>query len=843
MDLSRFKAHAQELYKSRQKMQSIQKKIELASKQNNQAKTRAAVIFFHKNLTKIYKNRWWQKCVVSVLEQSYQDFDILEVNYGGDGFCLMNEFKYHNKKAFFFNEAFDTHTEAMMFLLDKAFREMDYHIVFNTNLDDYYHESRFAKQVACIDQGYDLCSSYMTYITEERGVDKETMVWGSHRYGFDDIHFDVVDGASYVDLKNIQAQLAKDHNVINHSCVCFAKGFWEGKDKHGNWLRYRDDKPFEDLSLWQRAAFDSTVKLTIIPESLILYRLHENQIGEQSKQEKKDDHVDGGFKRQANKDTHVIGIFCICTGNYIEYLYQLLVSTEIYFLPGFKKRYFVSTDNEALVQDLARDMQIECFTQYTPKKGFPLDTLYRYKFFLEHGIRTELYCDVIYYLDVDMTVIDEVGPEILPTVDKRLVGTKHPGFAFSANKNGSPETRPESTAYIHPDNYKDVYIAGGFNGGFTYDFKQMAREIHRRINEDKAKDLMAVWHDESQLNKYFNEHFDRFKVLEPDYCYPENYHEDIPCEQRILALCKDHVQVRDRGEAKKIVVSAMGGLGNLCFQVFFGKFIEMQLNERYPSSRWEVVVSADQKDESRESIFHYHLFDNVTRVGSLPTADETYIVGEISKSYVDLLSDLTNEWHYKVFGYFQSPLYFQPRFKEIIAQMDLTCFQAAKETFDAFLKAIPLKKVLALHIRGGDYRVREDYHCLQTLEYYNHCLHKVPNLAEYCVLLFTDDKPYVDEFFSSLRYNFTAREIIQRFLPERYQWLQNSAETEMFLMALCHTIVCANSTYSLWASYFATELNPGFEKAFLPTRWFGINGPRFFATGELAMNDEQFELI
>lgn len=50
---------------------------------------KCAVIFFHKNIQKIYKQHWIDKCVKSVLAQSYHDFDIFEINYGGEEYSVL----------------------------------------------------------------------------------------------------------------------------------------------------------------------------------------------------------------------------------------------------------------------------------------------------------------------------------------------------------------------------------------------------------------------------------------------------------------------------------------------------------------------------------------------------------------------------------------------------------------------------------------------------------------------------------------------------------------------------------------------------------------------------------
>jgi hypothetical protein len=789
------------------------KQIEIAQSPNK----KCAVIMFHKNLKKIYKWRWINKSVTTILNQTYQNYDIFEINYGNEDYSIFSDIE-TNKKIHFYKESCETHTEAMMFLLDKCFNEYNYDIVFNTNLDDYYHKDRFTKQIKCINDGYKLCSTFMTYITEENDDDKIMFEWDSNRYGFNQNDFISKNNSTYIDIENIKRQLDNNHNIFNHPNICYTKEYWQSYDIYGNLHRYRDDKPFEDLSLWQRSIESN---ITIIPESLIYYRLHKNQIGEQSKKENKDENIDGGFMIEPSKDKSIVGIFLVCTGNYIYYVEDLIKSVENNFLRDYKKIYIIATDNVKYIDKLCKKLNVKYIYNYINKKGFPLDTLYRYKYLLDFGIKIEMYCDYIYYLDVDMRIVDKVDEEILPNKNKPLVGAKHPGFAFSNNKNGSPETREISTAYICPNDYKYIYIAGGFNGGYTFYFRQMAKYIQNNINIDKSKDIIAVWHDESHLNKYFIDNFDMFNILDPDYCYPENYHENIPCSQKILALDKDHHKIRNITNKNKILVNAVGGLGNLLFQLFYGYSIAMRFN-------LEVVVKYSQIDESRESIYHYHMFDNVCRVSDI---DYDYTINETTKNYLNLLDNVPLNKNIYLTGYFQSTLYFKDYFNNIMNLLDDSIYVIAKDIF----KKINNKKYIALHIRGGDYIAKSDYHKLMPESYYIDCLSNINNLEDYEIILFTDDYDYVDNKFS-LNYNYKISDIVDKYLPDKYSYLKNNAELELYLMAMCYIIICANSTFSLWASYIGNYYKTT-KKTFIPKEWFGPKGPQDFTTEEFKLNE------
>jgi hypothetical protein len=92
-----------------------------------------------------------------------------------------------------------------------------------------------------------------------------------------DIKCNIIIDDKYIFHDEIVKRLNKDKNIINHSGVCFSKKLWSSFDSNNNLLRYRNDKPYEDLSLWKRV-ISGNHKITIINKNLISYRIHSNQI-------------------------------------------------------------------------------------------------------------------------------------------------------------------------------------------------------------------------------------------------------------------------------------------------------------------------------------------------------------------------------------------------------------------------------------------------------------------------------------------------------------------------------------------------------------------------------------
>jgi len=59
-------------------------------------------------------------------------------------------------------------------------------------------------------------------------------------------------------------------------------------------------------------------------------------------------------------------------------------------------------------------------------------------------------------------------------------------------------------------------------------------ELDKNINIDLDNDVIALWHDESQLNRYIIGK--EYKLLDPGYIYPEGW--DLPFKAKIIGRDK-----------------------------------------------------------------------------------------------------------------------------------------------------------------------------------------------------------------------------------------------------------------------------------------------------------------
>jgi histo-blood group ABO system transferase len=224
-----------------------------------------------------------------------------------------------------------------------------------------------------------------------------------------------------------------------------------------------------------------------------------------------------------------IGLLIIATNKYVSFLQNLLESADKFFLKKQNVTYFIFTDKEDMsFLNTKRNFVITKINH----KPWPLMTLHRYKFF--KNIKDSLSkMDYLYYCDVDMRFVDYVDDEIL----SERVSTQHP---YRYGTRGTPETNPKSLACVYPHENME-YFAGGFNGGSSYEFLKMSESISNNIDIDYSNGIIAVWHDESHMNRYFIDN-PPTKILDPGYCYGETM--NISFHKKLLALDKNHSIIR-----------------------------------------------------------------------------------------------------------------------------------------------------------------------------------------------------------------------------------------------------------------------------------------------------------
>ena len=221
-----------------------------------------------------------------------------------------------------------------------------------------------------------------------------------------------------------------------------------------------------------------------------------------------------------------ICILTIATSKYIQFVERLLDNIEENFLNGHEIKCLLFTDHEVETSDNVKVSQIG-------HKPWPEPALKKYNYINSESEYLKDF-DYLYLFDADVGIVDTVGEEVL----QDLVGVLHPYKFFEDKKVYPYEKRKQSTAYVADENH-NKYYAAAFVGGKSENFLQMAKIISERVEEDERNSIIAKWHDESHLNKYFNENPPT--DLSPSYMFPGDLRDpsEYPFKPKIVALAKD----------------------------------------------------------------------------------------------------------------------------------------------------------------------------------------------------------------------------------------------------------------------------------------------------------------
>lgn len=228
-----------------------------------------------------------------------------------------------------------------------------------------------------------------------------------------------------------------------------------------------------------------------------------------------------------------IAILYIATGKYIIFWKDFFASSEQYFIPGARKEYFVFTDAETF--EYAGNEKVHIIAHQ--QQGWPYDTLMRFHTFSKAKEQLAGF-DYIFFFNANMLFVQPVtADEFLPDgkKDDGLLATLHPGY-FNQPLSVFPYEQEQtgSTAFIEKGEGKH-YFMGGLNGGITNIYLELISDLKNRTQADLDKNIIAKWHDESQLNRYMLDK--NPKILSPAYGYPEG--RKLPFEPRIIIRDKN----------------------------------------------------------------------------------------------------------------------------------------------------------------------------------------------------------------------------------------------------------------------------------------------------------------
>lgn len=224
-----------------------------------------------------------------------------------------------------------------------------------------------------------------------------------------------------------------------------------------------------------------------------------------------------------------IAVITLATNKYKTFLHPLWTSVQKYFIPPIQKDFYFFTDEKlSWFDDSIKWYKIN-------HEPWPYITLKRFEFISKCVDDFKNY-DYVFYLDSDMEFVDT-----LPAFDirnKKFFAVCHPSVVNNFNF-WPVETNKSSSAYI-PERHKCVYVQGCIWGAKGEFFGQMVQELKNNIELDLKNNIVAIWHDESHLNRFMVDHREESAILSPSMAYPENW--NLPVNKLIIHKDKNIVE-------------------------------------------------------------------------------------------------------------------------------------------------------------------------------------------------------------------------------------------------------------------------------------------------------------
>jgi len=232
-----------------------------------------------------------------------------------------------------------------------------------------------------------------------------------------------------------------------------------------------------------------------------------------------------------------VAISFLGTGKYLDFLPKYYENIEKYFLPNSEKTILAFTDGE--LDGTPENLKV--FPQ--EHLDWPYITLKRFEIINKaREIITDH--DWFVFIDGDALVVDRIEEKDFFT-DKPLFGVHHPCHYLKMPPHnqypGAYEITENCNAAVDLEKYQPkVYYQGCFWGGKVPEVCAMIDELEYRVSDDLKRHVVALWHDESHLNKYFIENPDLVHTYGPEYAYPEVFKDHCDFKPKIVHLAKDN---------------------------------------------------------------------------------------------------------------------------------------------------------------------------------------------------------------------------------------------------------------------------------------------------------------
>jgi hypothetical protein len=249
-----------------------------------------------------------------------------------------------------------------------------------------------------------------------------------------------------------------------------------------------------------------------------------------------------------------------------------------------------------------------------------------------------------------------------------------------------------------------------------------------------------------------------------------------------------------------VITKLQGGLANQIFQWSYGKY----LSEKYNTPLYldttsylnQVGITKREFSLNKFPNLKYQILPSDRNISNLSNEPEKIKLQTISDNFNFNELNYNNDSHYYLNGYWQSEKYFKDIEDNIRKELKIP-----KHVLDKFSKLPINENNVSIHIRRTDYVKLNDYHPVQSIEYYQKGLDII---AEYDnIFVFSDD---INWCKSNLQF-------------DNMIFIEGFDDVEdLWLMSLCKHNIIANSSFSWWGAWLNNNPN---KKVIAPDNWFG----------------------
>ncbi|XP_068605526.1 globoside alpha-1,3-N-acetylgalactosaminyltransferase 1-like [Brachionichthys hirsutus] len=211
-----------------------------------------------------------------------------------------------------------------------------------------------------------------------------------------------------------------------------------------------------------------------------------------------------------------VAVTVFAVGKYIMFLKSFLETMEQYFFVGFNVHVYVFTDQPKDVPEVRVAAGRQLTVRLVPSSKRWQEISARRMELIQVLIEETLHHhDYIFCLDVDALFHGRWGAESLGG----LVAVLHPGYYKDGRSRLPFERRPQSRAYMAPED-GDFYYCGGAFGGSLQEVHLLTKTCRYNFEADAREGIEAAWQEESHLNRYMWIHKPS-KVLSPEYLWQD----------------------------------------------------------------------------------------------------------------------------------------------------------------------------------------------------------------------------------------------------------------------------------------------------------------------------------